>query len=126
MTNFTNPSECQIFAEGKKGLCGAPWVRGETRSLRCVRRGISCSGILGVRILTSIIFFLIVCLLHYQNTWTHVKIENNFRYWQLNTAKKIVMVTGYSHNLSHSWNILLAQRFNSLDYQSLSPFFFLG
>lgn len=57
MTVFTDTSEFWIFAEGTKGLCRPPWVRGETGNLRCVSKHISGSGILMIGILTSTFFF---------------------------------------------------------------------
>lgn len=123
MTTFTNPSvSVSSSLKGQEDFMWLPGSQERPKSLRHVRRGMSCSEVrvIGVVASSNIALCFFFFFLYYQNIWDCLQVEKDFGYWQLNTvSNKIMVVTVYSHHLSHSWNILPTQRFSSLNYQSL-------
>lgn len=109
MTTFINPVSESSLLKGQKDFIGLSGSEERTESLRHVRKVMSCSEVLLIGVLASSnaasfgCFVFVVLFLYYQNIWDYLNVENYFSYWQLNNvANKTMVVTGYSHRLSHS------------------------
>lgn len=74
--------------KGQKDFIWLPGSEKRPKSLRDVRRGMSFSEVCAIGVLASSNIAL-VCwfFFYYQNIWDCLKVEHDFRNWQLNTVK---------------------------------------